>query len=170
MSRRTARRALILAILSLGLPAVAQADMGLVGVGPRVGISSDPDQVVIGATFDLGEFAKNVRFQPSLELGLGDHTTTYQGNFMVSYYFPVRAKVTPYAGGSVSIAYYDFRSCRGFAVGFGGRFACDSNSTEIGPVAVGGIETKVSAGTRFLAELQIGFGDLPETKVVAGWR
>ena len=30
-------------------------------------------------------------------------------------------------------------------------------------------ETKLKGGTRFLAELQVGLGDVPDIRVLAGW-
>jgi hypothetical protein len=165
--RSITARTTIAILFSLGAASTAGvADLGYRGVGPRVGISSDPDQVVGGVHVDFGEFARGVRFQLSVEAGFGDDTTTIQGNFMVAYYFPVQAAVTPYAGGSFSAAFFDFDDCRGFGARFG---RCDDSETEIGPVGVGGIETKLSGGARFLAELQLGFADLPEVKLVAGW-
>jgi len=34
---------------------------------------------------------------------------------------------------------------------------------------VGGIETKLKGGTRFLAELQVGLADAPDIRAVVGW-
>jgi hypothetical protein len=171
MTQRTMRTLQAVILVSLFLPAAALAgDIGFRGWGPRVGISSNPDQIVGGAQFDFGEFASHVRLQPSAEIGFGDHVTTFQANVMVAYYFPVKSNVTPYAGGSLSAAFYNFDStCRGFGNAAFGRNRCNDNTTEIGPVAVGGIETKLSNKARFLAELQLGFGDLPDAKLVAGW-
>lgn len=160
-----------LMVLSL-VPALAPAaDFGWQGWGPRVGISSDPDQVTGGVHIDLGEFAPGVRFQPSADIGFGDDVTTLTANAMVAYYFPVDAPVTPYAGGQVTAAFYDFDSdCKGFGRKFFNRHADDCDTeTEIGPMAVGGIEMDLSGGNRFLAELAVGFSDLPEVKVTAGW-
>jgi len=172
MKPTTARTILSFALILAFVPALSfGAEMGFRSWGPRVGVSSDPDQIVGGVQFDLGEFADHVRFQPSAEIGLGDHVRTIQANIMVAYYFPVKASVTPYAGGSISAAFYDFSSdCRGFGNSFFGRGRCDGNKTEIGPVAVGGIETTLSGKSRFLAELQLGFGDLPTAKLIAGWQ
>jgi hypothetical protein len=157
-------------VLALAIGAVSAEGIEWRGWGPRAGISSDPDQFVGGVHFDLGHFAENVRFQPSVELGLGDNTTTILGNLFVAYYFPVEAKVTPYAGGSLSVAFYDFDAdCRGFGGAVGNSGRCDDSETEIGPVGVGGIEMSLSGKTRFFAELHLGFGDLPEAKVVTGW-
>ena len=178
MKLKTARIFFSLVIISSLIPALAlaadqasgskgSAGIGLRGWGPRVGISSNPDQVFGGVQFDLGEFADNVRFQPSAEIGFGDHVTTLQANFMVAYYFPVQAEVTPYAGGQISAAFYDFDSnCNGFNFGR----SCSGSDTKIGPAAVGGIEMKLTGGTRFLAEIQLGFNDVPDAKLVAGWQ
>ena len=76
--------------------------------------------------------------------------------------------MTPYAGGQITAAYYDLDSD---CAGFGGRFGnvCDDSETEIGPAAVGGIEVDMDGGSRFLAEIQVGFSDLPDVKLIAGW-
>jgi hypothetical protein len=175
MTLKTARRIFAFVLISSLIPAAAlaqsagggrSAGIGLRGWGPRVGFSSSPDQVIGGVQFDLGEFASDVRFQPSVEVGFGDDVTTLQANFMVSYYFPVQAQVTPYAGGEITAAFYDFDThCPGFNFGR----PCDDSDTKIGPAAVGGIETKLRGGSRFLAEIQIGFSDVPDAKIVAGW-
>ena len=57
------------------------------GWGARVGLSSDPDQGYGGVHFNLGEFAKNVRFRPSVELGFGDDQTLLQVLAEVHYVF-----------------------------------------------------------------------------------
>ena len=141
---------------------------GYQGWGIRAGISETPDQFVVGAHVNLGEFARGVRFQPSIELGFGDDVFSAAGNLAVFYYFPLQATVTPYVGGQITAIHYDLdNDC----AGFGGRFgsACSGSETEIGPAAVGGIETEMSSGSKFLAEIQVGFRDLPEVKLVAGW-
>lgn len=171
MSKKCTRtaRLVILALLLAPAPALA-ADFGWNGWGPRVGVSSDPDQIFGGVQIDLGEFADHVRLQPSAEIGFGDDTTALTVSAMVAYYFPVKGDVTPYAGGQLTAAFYDFKSdCRGFGSGFSPRGRCDDSDTEIGPMAVGGVEFGARKDNRFLAELQLGFGDLPEARLLAGW-
>lgn len=155
----------------VALPTNALADdFGFRAWGVRAGISEDPDQFVAGVHVDFGEFAPNVRFQPSAELGVGDDVFTLTGNIMVSYYFPIQASITPYAGGQITAAWYNLDGdCNGFGRKFGRPGACDDSQTEIGPAAVGGIETKLEQGGKFLAEIQIGMSDLPDVKLVAGW-
>ena len=165
-------RTMIALFAVLLVPALAPAgDFGYNGWGPRVAVSSDPDQVVGGVQVDFGEFAPNVRLQPSVELGFGDDVTTLIANGMVAYYFPVDAPVTPYAGGALTVAFYDFDSdCKGYGKKFFGKNedGCDTE-IEIGPTAVGGVEWDLESGSRFLAELSVGFSDLPEVKITAGW-
>ncbi len=155
------RRFAIAALAAASLVATAaRAEVGLRGIGPRVGVSEGPDQILGGVHFDLGEFAKNVRWQPSVEIGGGDHVTTLLGNFMVAYYFPIQAKVTPYAGGEVSLGWFRYSDDPEHG---------DDTKTRIGPAAVGGIEMKLKGTTRFLAELQVGFSDVHDVRAMVGW-
>jgi len=156
------RAALFAAALAVVLWAgPASAEVGYRGWGPRVGISDDPDQIVAGVHWDLGEFAPRVRFQPSVDFGFGDDALSLSGNAMVGYWFPTKAEVTPYAGGQIGAVYFDYDS--------DGKEHDDGSDTEIGLALVGGIETKLKSGTRFLVELQIGLGDIPDAKLLAGW-
>jgi hypothetical protein len=159
----TAALCLVVAAATVAPAAAAEPGVGFRGWGPRVGVSSDPDQVLVGAQFDLGEFTKNVRWQPSFELGFGDDKTSLYGNFMAAYYFPVKAPVTPYAGAQVTAWLFDQHghdSHNDFDEGF---------NAEIGLFALGGVETKLKGGNRFLAELQLGIGDVPNIRVLVGW-
>ena len=146
---------LVAAVVACLVSGWAAADVGYRGWGPRVGLSDDPDQVVGGVHFDLGEFTPHVRLQPSVEVGFGDDVNSLLGNFMVSYYFQPQKSLTPYAGGQFTAAFFD--PDRG------------DTETEIGIAAVGGVETRLSGGARFLVEIQLGFGDIPDVKLMAGW-
>ena len=163
MRRKSTFAALLLVVTATGVHA---ADVGFRGWGPRVGLQSDPDQIIGGAHFDLGEFVQHLRWQPSVEMGFGDDIVSFFGNFMVSYYFPVDAAVTPYAGAQVQAWLLDFDDDGDSD--FDNDFD-DGFNAEIGLDAVGGIETKLKSGKRFLAELQVGIGDVPEIRVLAGW-
>lgn len=157
-------------LIAASVTAAHGEGVGFNGWGPRVGLQSDPDQVLVGAQFDLGEFTKNLRWQPSFELGFGDHKTSLYGNFMVSYYFPVDAAVTPYAGAQVQAWLFDNdgNNCNNNGNNCEDGFD-DGFNAEVGVDAVGGIETKLKSGTRFLAELNVGLGDVPEVRVLVGW-
>src|SRR5262245_66133326 len=98
MRRGLARIALV-AIVALAACTVASADIGYHGWGPRVGVADDPDQVVAGVHWDLGEFVPNLRFEPSAEIGIGDHDTALLGHLIVAWYFTPHPKVRHYPGG-----------------------------------------------------------------------
>lgn len=159
MQHRIAMTCIALLVV-LAAPATAFADVGFMGWGPRFGISDDPDQGIIGVHFDLGEFADNVRFRPSVEAGFGDDVTSFLANGLVAYYFDVKSSVTPYVGGQAVFAFFDFDD-EGDGDG--------DSETEIGLDAVGGIEIAMKGDTRFLTELQVGFGDIHDFKLMVGW-
>jgi hypothetical protein len=147
-----------LALSVLAVPAFSQ-EMGYYGIGPRVGASSDPDQVVGGIHFNFGEFVPRLRFQPNLELGLGDDYTIISATAPVHYRFKVDANVVPYAGGGLTLAFVNFDPPQGD----------DETDFEIGAKAVGGVEWPLSGNNAFFVELNVGFGDIPDVQVMAGW-
>jgi opacity protein-like surface antigen len=134
--------------------------VGFRGWGPRVGASIDPDQIVFGGHVDFGNFAKRVRFQPSLEMGLGDNLTLVTVNFDADYRFRSKWDVwTPYVGGGVALHFYSWDNG-----------ANDSeNDTEVGLHALGGIEKGLSNGDRFFLVVKVGFVHSPDLKILAGW-
>lgn len=143
----------------MALPAAASAAMGFYGWGFRLGLADDPDQFVAGFQQDLGEIAEHLRFQPSLELGLGDDHTIVSATIPVHYRFETSASVTPYLGGGARLAWIDRDRPRGG----------DDNELEISPVLVGGAEWKLGKSTDLLLELHLGGGDAHEAKIIVGW-
>ncbi len=71
------------------IPARAQ------GIGGRVGASADPDQFYGGVHVQSGELADNLRFQPNLEIGVGDDRTLFAVNFEFTYRLPRNAPRLP---------------------------------------------------------------------------
>jgi hypothetical protein len=151
------RRALVLCALCALVPAAALAQGSIeTGIGPRVGVSINPDQIVFGGQAIVGEIAPNLTFDPSLELGFGDDVTVVALNFDLHYHFDVtNSKWRPYAGGGIGVGF--------FSVDNGG------SDTEVGANLVVGAGTPTSGGNRFFGELRIGLGDLPDLKMVVGW-
>jgi hypothetical protein len=108
------------ALLVAASPARAQ------GVGGRVGASVDPDQFYGGVHVQSGELADNLRFQPNLEIGVGDDRTLFAVNFEFTYRLPRNAPRLPasmaawhlYVGGGPALNIYhvtdDTRSEGGF--------------------------------------------------------
>lgn len=159
MKARFAAPLLFLPVVAvLSTPAMAQgtAKIEYRGWGARVGVSSEPDQVYAGAHWDLGEFARNVRFRPNLEIGFGDDVKLLQVNGEVHYVFSKVQVWKPYVGGSVGFVYAD-------------PDGADSE-TDFGAMGVGGIETKLQSATAFFIEAKVGLtNNDPDFKVGVGW-
>ena len=154
------RKLVFLTALSLLLvPAVSQAEdnVGFRGWGPRVGLSVNPDQVVFGAHADFGQFAKRIRFQPNVELGLGESFTTLSINGDFSYRFVSKwDSWSPYAGGGVGLnmAFLDGDT---------------KNTADFGVSLLGGIERGLSGGGRLFLEAKLGLVDSADAKFMVGW-
>jgi opacity protein-like surface antigen len=133
------------------------------GLGPRVGLGSDPDQLLLGMHFDLGRIAPDVRFQPDFEIGLGDDRTILAGTFPVHYLFPVEEDIQPYAGAGLAVGLIDDDR--------GGRYVRNNDDTdlELAFVLIGGLQWRLSRTNRFLLELNLVAGDLHDFELVAGW-
>ena len=136
-------------------------DIGWNGWGLRTGVSDDIDQVVGGVHFNLGEFARNLRFQPDVQLGSGDDHTTLYGTAPVYYRFGSGTGFTPYAGGGVSAGYVD----RDLPAGSNG----DESDFEFGGKVTGGMEWPRPEGQAFFVELSLGFGDVHDAQLIAAW-
>ncbi len=140
---------------------LAAADFGFRGWGPRLGLGDDPDQVIGGIQLDLGNFTPELRFQPNLELGLGDHRTIFSLSLPALYRFGADPDFTPYVGGGASVAYIDYDR--------DGRRRRDDSETEVAPFLAGGIEWPLRGGGNLFAELAVSGGDLPVFKLMLGW-
>lgn len=157
--------ALILALGLAGAPASADSgtDVGFRGWGPRLGFSSGPDQIHFGAHLDYGQFARHVRFQPNVELGLSDGESLLAINAEAAYRFSTEWDVwSPYLGGGVgaNIKHWDNGNDNGN----------DNNSqTDLGVNLLGGIEKGLASGDRFFVEVKVSLNDVPDVKATVGW-
>ena len=69
------KRVMFICALAL-VPVAALASQAVTtGIGPRVGFSSGPDQLVLGGQMSVGEVAPNLTFDPNIDLGFGDNAT-----------------------------------------------------------------------------------------------
>lgn len=125
--------------------------IGWEGWGVRVGLSADPDQAYGGVHFNLGHFARDVRFRPTIEIGFGDDVTTLQALAEVHYVFSKVQVWKPYVGGGLGLSYIN--------VDDDGPGNGDDSDTEVGFAAMGGVETRLRSGSTFGIEGKIGFGD-----------
>ena len=137
--------------------AQSQSETGISyrGWGPRVGVSTDPDQVFVGAHWDLGEFTERLRFRPNAQIGFGDDQILFSANAAALWYFSLKGNWSPYVGGELGIVYQDFDNKK--------------NDTDIALNAVGGIETGLKNNRRFLLELKLGLAADPDVQLLAGW-
>ena len=149
---------LLLTLAVFAVPAQAEStsdsDIGWYGWGIRGGLADDPDQGLLGVHFNLGEFTRNLRFQPDVQIGFGDDQTTLFATAPVHYRFVVGRSFTPYAGGGVTLGWVDVDH-------FGSEF-------EAGVRATGGLDW-TQDGKGFFVEMSLGFGDVHDVQILAAW-
>jgi opacity protein-like surface antigen len=154
---------LILVVLFMVAPAMAADDESttkdIEGWGVRFGLSDDPNQFVIGAQYDFGEITKNVHFEPNVEIGFGDDHTVLSTTAAVHYHFKDLDKIRPYAGGGVALALVDIDNA-----------GANDTEFEIAVKAIGGVMWPLQHKRDFFLELNLNFGDIQETQLMAGWR
>lgn len=152
-----------LAGLSFLLAPSAALSMGFLGWGPRMGLTGDPDQVHMGVHFDFGEVADNVRFQPNLEVGIGEQVTVVTMNYEAAYRFePARASWSPYLGGGLGVNHRSWDRA-------GDRPFDEWSDTDLGMNFLMGIEKGTRSGNRFFTELKLGLVEPPDFKFTVGW-
>jgi len=154
---------LALAVAILTLTGVSQASAQTTTnneIGPRVGLSINPDQFVIGGQINLPlETARGLAISPNVELGVGDNVTTLQLNADLDYHFDnAGPNWNPYVGGGIGIAFFDFSNDAG-----GG------SESELGVNLLGGLRFRQKNGSHLFTELRLGIGDIPDAKVMVGW-
>jgi opacity protein-like surface antigen len=174
-----ARRVIVLAILlsiagsagadsatsstsTYGTTSSSSSGMGWHGWGVRFGMATDVDQVQGGAHANLGDVARNLRFQPDVMIGSGDDATTVYGTAPLYYRFHVNSRMLPYAGGGVALGYVQVDAP---AWAMGG----DESEFEVGAKATGGLEWEQSGSQALAVEMSVGFGDVHDLQVLAAW-
>ena len=147
--------------MATGFTVNSHAQKILLGAGARVGATMDPDQVHFGAHFNLGEIADRVRFQPNVEVGIGDDMTLVAINPEVMYLFTTESEWVPYAGGGVGLNFYNWDD-NGVAPGV------DDSEFEVGLNLLAGLEKQISPGLDCFIEVKFGVGDSPDAKFTTG--
>jgi hypothetical protein len=152
MTRRTGFTLFLLLLLA---PMTSHAAAGL---GPQIGFSSDPDQVVFGGHLQFRDVAPDVDFVPSVNVGVGDNVTVTAFNGDFHFRFRVSgARWQPYVGAGASL----------YGVSGDGPFG-GSDSFGGGNFILGA-EAPTSRASRFFAELRLALGDGPTLRMIAGW-
>lgn len=128
-------------------------------IGPRVGLSINPDQFVVGGQINLPLEPRGLAISPNIELGVGDNVTVLQLNADLDYHFDnAGPNWNPYVGGGIGLAFFDFNNDAG-----GG------NQSELGVNLLGGLRFRQKSGSHLFTELRLGVGDIPDAKVIVGW-
>ncbi len=87
--------------------AQAQEGPGFRGWGLRAGVSDRPDQLLVGIQADFGELINNLRFEPNVELGVGDDQTILSLSAPVFYRWPESGPFDFYGGGGIAVGFVD---------------------------------------------------------------
>jgi len=158
---------IIVGVVCAVTPSLAQGSgqgISYQGWGLRIGAADDPDQVVGGAHWDLGEFVPHLRFQPNFEIGFGDDRTVVAGTAPVHWVFEVSSSFRPYAGGGLTAAWID-RDDPNPDLGND-----EDSDFEFGVKAIGGLEWALSRGNRFGLELAVHLvDDVYDAQIMAAW-
>jgi opacity protein-like surface antigen len=150
-------------VLLMVVPAWAEGEKSstadITGWGVRFGLSDDPNQLVVGAQYDFGEITNGVHFEPNIELGFGDDHTILSATAACHYHFMDIERVRPYAGAGVALAFVDIDHA-----------SSNDSEFEIAVKAIGGVMWPLKQKRDFFVELNLNFGDIQETQLMAGWR
>jgi opacity protein-like surface antigen len=138
--------ALAFAIMVLSIAAATPA---LAGVGIQTGLSTSPDDFVIGVHWKSQPMGESLFMVPSVEAGFGD-ATMIAGNLDLHYDLKTKSKLAPYIGGGLTLNWFDFDA--GGETDFGGSF-------------LGGIQLN----QQMFFETKLGLGDVPDWKFLIGW-
>ncbi len=161
--RRSAACAVAALLASIVTDSACAGRLGLTGWGVRAGMSSRPDQFVIGMNAGLGELAENLRLEPSVDIGFGDHLIVLTAGPDITYAVPTGAAGKLYFGGWLGILYWKTdRPLRG-------PHKVSKSSFELGVAATAGYEFALGDMPLHL-DLKIGITDeYPDLKLLLGY-
>jgi len=134
----------VLAALTAG----SEARSGRDGLGLRAGLTTEPDQFVIGVQAEFGPVLSSGYLVPSLDLGLEDRTTVLANIDLRFYLIPL-----PETG----IYFY----------GSAGPTVVLSPESDLGLSLTAGIHIPMKNRRRYNVEVRFGLGDVPDLKIMA---
>jgi len=153
---RTTGWAVVAALAALAVAVPAQA----AGIGPRMGLAVNPDQVNFGFQVHAADMVPHLGFVPSFEAGVGDNLVTFTANMDLKYVFTQGPSTwRPYVGGGPDVF---------FASPTRDRYNGES-STDVGMNIFGGMQTPTRSGY-FFTEMRLGIIDSPDIKFTVGWQ
>lgn len=147
------RSSIGLALAVILVACVVAVPMASANVGFRAGLSLDPDDFVAGIHFRTDPLAEQLHFVPSVELGVGD-VTMLAFNADLHYVFETDSKLSPYAGGGMTVNWFDTEG---------------DSDTEVGGSVLGGLLIGQTSMGRMFLEMKLGLGDVPDAKILVGW-
>ena len=143
------KRAMFVLLTALLVPAAAGAGT-FSTIGPRIGFSSSPGQVLVGGQLVLGDAAPNLDFVPNVDLGFGDDATIISVNGDFHYRFLVQGtQWQPYAGAGIALNF----------VSWDAGPLNDQSDTQAGGSIIIGADVPTKSGSRFFTELKLGLVD-----------
>ncbi len=140
---------ILVLILIVLLPVTASAGKA---IGPRAGYDFDSDNLVIGVEAELGRAFQNFRFAPSLDFGLGDHSTTVLNADFRLYLFHLPETGLHFYGSAGPTILLNSKSKDG--------------QSEIGFSLVAGLKIPMKGMKRYNLETRFGYGDIPKFKLM----
>jgi hypothetical protein len=140
----------------------------LMGWGPRVGVGTDPDQVIGGLHWVVGRITPHFRIVPNLEFGVGDDHTILAATVPLHFVFrDVDVNFFPYVGGGLTLGWIDHdHEPHGVAHGHDHD---DDGDLEAAAKAIGGLEWRLTRQTDFFTEANVVVGDLHDIPLMMGW-
>lgn len=150
-------------LLSLGTAVPSRAEVGLLGWTPMVGFSSGPDQIVVGAHLDFGDFVPNLHLGLIGDAGFGDDLTVVTLGPTLLFHIPIQEGASFYAGATAGVVYinYDVPDVIEDDV--------DDTNTELGLAGDVGYMHPVGGG-HLVADLKFELSDYPDFKIMGGYR
>jgi hypothetical protein len=158
MTKRVVLTILAVGLLSSSAVHAESRGVGYRGIGPRLGVTLNPDQFHFGGHIDFGDLANNLMMLPNLEIGVGDNITTIAPSFELDYRFrPDWGSWTPYLGGGVGPVFYSVENGDSFSkLGLYAQFGIGRGS-------------EGSQSGHFFIEGKLGLVDAPDFKATIGW-
>lgn len=125
------------------------------GLGPYMGYSSNPDQVVFGGQGNFALTDSPIHFAPAIDFGFGDDITVTTLNFDITYDFvPSSGKVVFFVGAGPTVAFYSADQVDGSEAGL---------TLTLGAALPAGLQNSWNFAAR------IGVGDIPDVKFQFGY-
>ena len=163
---------LLLAVLAVlaGQTVMAETNIGLKGIGPRVGFV-EPDHgdgaITIGAVADMGTWTENLPWEMALTWwSAGEDVGSYEWSYTdiafrnsVAYMFEVDKNLYVYPGAGLAVHFLNA------SVEGPGNFDADESDTEISLMILGGLQFPIASRWHGQAEIQFDFGDAEQTNL-----